>query len=157
MQHAAASACVCHTSSAGHERLALPCRVPWGQRTRAHVGPEHPDSTNISSRSGLGLMQCLCLFKIPANSPVTHCYVGREVETVGKKGLCKWHSFRQPNPCSATVLLDKFSLKVVILYKLACYLISSALKSSSRFLNHSGERRKGVSRLLALEYLMSPS
>lgn len=84
--------------------------------------------------------------------------MGTEVETVGKKDLCKWHNFRQPNPCSATVLLAKFSLKVVVLYKLACYLITSALKSSSRrFLNHSGERRKGVSRLLALEYLMSPS
>lgn len=90
--------------------------LPW-------AGPEHPDPTDNSCSSGLVLMQFLCLIKIPTNSPFTSRHVGREVETVGKKGLCKWHSFRQlQNPFSA-VLLAQFSLKVVILYKLACYLI----------------------------------
>lgn len=79
-------------------------------------------------------------------------------KTVSKKGHGFKDQKRSWNSCPATVLVGKFSLKVVILYKLACYLISSALKSSlRRFLYSSGERRKGVSRLLALEYFVSPA
>lgn len=48
---------------------------------------------------------------IPVNSPSAFCYVETEVETVSKKGLCKWHNFTQLNPCSGTVLLANFFLE----------------------------------------------
>lgn len=132
VQHTSASVCGCQPGTKG-----LLCPALCHAGTEGHwdsVGPLHPDPQT----SGVVLVPV----KNPCEQPCHFLLCAGEVETVGKKCLCKWHSFRQLNPCSATA----FSLKVVILYILACYLISSALKSSWRiFLNHSGEGRKGVS------------
>lgn len=128
----------------------LLCPVPHGYgKDWACVGPVQPDPTNISYWSGLLVMQLLYLFKNPCKQPFDLLLCGKRSGNSGQK--------RSWNPCSATALVAKFSLKVVILYKLAWYLISSALKSSLRFLYSSGERRKEVSGLLSLEYLMSPA
>lgn len=145
VQHTSGSVCACQPGTKG-----LLCPALCHAGTEGHwdcVGPLHPDAQTS------GADAVLVPVKNPCEQPFYFLLCGRGSGNCGQK-RCKWHGFRQLNPCSATA----FSLKVVILYTLACYLISSALKSSSRrFLNHSGEGRQGVSRLLALEYLKSPS
>lgn len=153
-----------HAECAAHFSGCYPGTKGWlcpehmdRDRTWAWVWPVHPDLTNISCRSGRMLMQYSCLFKIPVKSPFTSCFVGREVETVGKKCLCKWNGFSSwihaLQPCC------QLSFPWKLLFYICWHVILSLLlwKAHQEDFSTTGERRKGVSRLLALEYLMSPS
>lgn len=74
--HAQCAACfslsVCVAATLAPKACSALCHMGI-ERTSPCTAPGHPDPTNISCRSGLVLMQFLCLIKIPVDSPFTSC------------------------------------------------------------------------------------